>query len=179
LILAAGAFALAASIPAKADHIFIHTPVSVGECLLAALGLVGGHATHMEFESRGGQPIYEFVVFSDNVNYYVACNATNGAIQDVDILVEPGDERFAARSRYDEAAARAAVLAQYPGEIEEVKWFLMHSGHVWYEVDVEIVGTDGEFNVWIDAETGGIVRVDVEYWEIGAHEGLSTDPAGS
>jgi uncharacterized membrane protein YkoI len=174
LVFAIGCLSVgAASTPAAADHVIVHTPVSVGECLHATLLVLGGAATHLEFESRNGRPIYEFVVVSGGVTYYVGCDATTGVLQDIDIIVQPGDERFLALAQFDEAHARATALAQYPGEIEEVKWVLTSRGNAWYEVDIELEGTEGELNVWVDAETGRIVRVDVEYWEIGAREGVN------
>lgn len=48
-----------------------------------------------------------------------------------------------------------------------MKHLLLSNGPAAYEVDVEIEGADGEFNVYVDAATGRISGVNVEYWEIG------------
>ncbi len=124
----------------------------------------------MEFESRGARPIYEFIIQTENdTTYYVGCDAMSGVLQDVDILVDADDSRFSGKAKVSADQAGQAALALYPGEIEEVKSFLTNTGHAAYEIDVEVGGeAGGEFNVWVDAASGEVYRVDVEYWEIGA-----------
>jgi hypothetical protein len=51
--------------------------------------------------------------------------------------------------------------------VEEVKRLLLSTGGAAYEVDVEIPGADGEFNVYVDAASGDLMLVNFEYWEIG------------
>ncbi len=137
-------------------------------CLDVTLSTLGGEARHVEFESRAGIPTYEFILEApDGVTYYVGCNALTGLLGDVDVIVDADDERFTSQAQVDERAARETALTRYPGEVEEVKRHLTADGGIGYEVDVETDG-GGEFNVWVDAHSGEIYRVDVEYWEIGA-----------
>lgn len=136
-------------------------------CLQATLRLFGGEAWHVEFESRGGRPTYEFVVAKGNERLYVGCDAGTGRVGEVDAIVEADDPRWRAVAKIEEEKAVAIATERYRGEVEEVKRLLLGSGGAAYEVDVEVEGGEGEFNVYVDAETGRILNVHIEYWEIG------------
>lgn len=141
--------------------------VSVEDCLDTVLDQLGGEAWHLEYESRGGVPIYEFVLHTDQENYYVACDARTGTLAEVDVIVEEDDARWQAAAKIDEDTATQTALDRYKGEVEEIKRLLLSSGGVAYEVDIEIPNANGEFNVYVDAVTGAISQVNHEYWEIG------------
>lgn len=138
----------------------------------------GGTSTHMEFESRDGVPMYEFVVEADSGDkLYVGCVAASGILATVDVIVEEGDPRFPNGITEDDAAA--AALQRYSGAVEEVKRLLLEDGSAVYEVDVE-AEPNAEYNVYVDAETGTVKSVNMEYLEIGANTGdTPADPAGT
>lgn len=70
-------------------------------------------------------------------------------------------------AKVDEAAAPKAATEHHKGEVEAIKRRLLSNGLAAYEVDVEVEDANGEFNVYVDAATGTIVQVNIEYWEIG------------
>lgn len=162
---------VAVSAPAQAGRIkdsMQGVTVDLASCLDVVTGTLGGSATHVEFESRGGEPVYEFIIKTPSVTYYAGCSGLTGKIADVDVIVSPADERFKARAKIDAKQAGEIATKLHPGEIEEVKAIFTSNGNVWFEVEVELQAGEGELNVWVDAETSRVVRVDVEYWEIGA-----------
>jgi uncharacterized membrane protein YkoI len=131
---------------------------------------MGGETTHLEFESRDGQPTYEFIVQSEvGPTCYVGCDATTGLLGQIDVIVSADDERFASSAQLNAQQAADAATHLYPGEVEEVKALLLATGQAVYKVDVEFE-PEGEFNVYVDAESGNVVTVNVEYWEIGQSE---------
>lgn len=142
-------------------------PVTVEDCLASVQGALGGNALHLEYESRGGTPTYEFIIGTDGMEYYVGCDATTGMIGEVDLIVKADDPRWTATAKIDETAAKKAATDRYKGEVEEAKRLLLSNGSAVYEVDVEVDDADGEFNVYVDAATGRITQVNIEYWEIG------------
>lgn len=162
------------------------TEVSLKTCIELVQRTMGGETTHVEFESRSGVPTYEFIVESEAGSaYYVGCDATTGLIGGVDVIVDADDERFALVAQLSAEEAADIATQRYPGEVEEVKSLLLSTGRVAYEVDVEIE-PDGEFNVYVDAETGEIFTVNIEYFEIGQSrtgadqlEGTGTESEGS
>jgi uncharacterized membrane protein YkoI len=165
-IVAAGAAALAlAAGPAFAQD--VSPAVTVEDCLASVEAALGGDALHLEYESRGGTPTYEFIIGAGGIEYYVGCDATTGLIGEVDLIVKADDPRWTALAKVDEAAAKKAATERYKGEVEEVKRLLLSNGGAVFEVDVEVDDGDGEFNVYVDAATGSITLVNIEYWEIG------------
>ncbi len=120
----------------------------------------------MEFESRNGEPTYEFVVNAKGADYYVGCSGTTGLVTNVDLLVKADDPRWVAAAKITEAEAKATAMSRYPGELEEIKRLLLQSGHAVYEADIEIPGGTGEYNVYVNAADGSIHQVNFEYWEI-------------
>jgi uncharacterized membrane protein YkoI len=130
-------------------------------------GALGGEALHLEFESRGGDPTFEFIIQHGEVTYYAGCSGVSGLISGIDVIVAAEDGRFAGRAKISPDQAAQTATALYPGEVEEVKAILTEGGQALYEVDVEVEDATGEFNVWVDAVSGELVRVDIEYWEIG------------
>jgi uncharacterized membrane protein YkoI len=134
---AAAALALAAG-PAFAQE--VSPAVTVEDCLASVEAALGGDALHLEYESRGGTPTYEFIIGAGGIEYYVGCDATTGLIGEVDLIVKADDPRWTALAKVDEAAAKKAATERYKG---------------------------GEFNVYVDAATGSITLVNIEYWEIG------------
>jgi hypothetical protein len=111
------------------------------------------------------------VAGEDGTTYYIACSAATGVIQNVDTIVDAADTRFSSVATIAPQEAGQRATALYKGEIEEVKAVLTTHGEALYEVDVESSNGKGtatsEFNVWVDAATGRIHHVDIEYWEIG------------
>jgi uncharacterized membrane protein YkoI len=156
-----------AAAPASAFHEVAPAALRIEECLKTTHAALGGDVLHAEYESRDGRPTYEFIIKGKNETYYVGCDATSGLLREVDILVSMQDPRWTSIAKIDEAAARVAATERYKGKIEEVKRLLLADGSAVYEVDVEVEGAAGEFNVYVDAVTGKIVRVNIEYWEIG------------
>jgi hypothetical protein len=140
---------------------------TVAECYDSTIEALGGEALHLEFESRGGEPIFEFIIRQGDVTYYAACSGVSGVMFGIDIIVAADDSRFAERATISPDQAAQTATAFYPGDVEEVKAILTEDGQALYEVDVEVEDATGEFNVWVDAASGDLVRVDIEYWEIG------------
>lgn len=144
-----------------------NVPVSMPQAMDVVMATIGSKITHLEFESRDGVPTYEFIVETSGDTYYVGVSGTTGLVMETDVIVAGDDPRWTALAKIDEAKARAVAGAAYKGEIEEVKRLLLSDGGVAYEVDVEIQGAGGEFNVYVDAATGAVKRVNIEYWELG------------
>lgn len=159
------------------------TEVSLETCVNLVQETMGGETTHLEFESRDGVPTYEFIVESESgPTYYVGCDATSGLIAGVDVIVNADDERFVAVAQIAAEQAADTATQRYPGEVEEVKSLLLSTGQAVYEVDVEFE-PEGEFNVYVDAASGEIFAVNIEYYEIGqsatAADQLDGSGAGS
>lgn len=143
------------------------TEASLETCVNLVQRTMGGETTHLEFESRNGVPTYELIVETESgPTYYVGCDATTGLLAGVDVIVNADDERFAAVAQVSAQEAADTALARYPGEVEEVKSLLLSTGQAVYEVDVEFE-PEGEFNVYVDAATGEVFTVNIEYYEIG------------
>lgn len=141
--------------------------ITVAERYDATIEALGGEAVHLEFESRGGDPTFEFIVRQGGVTYYAACSGVSGLISGIDVIVAADDSRFAGRAKISPDQAAQIATALYLGEVEEVKAILTEGGQAMFEVDVEIEDAAGEFSVWVDAASGELWRVDIEYWEIG------------
>ncbi|WP_075214080.1 PepSY domain-containing protein [Mongoliimonas terrestris] len=144
-----------------------HVPVSLPQAMDVVMSTIGSKITHLEFESRNGVPTYEFVVETKAGNYYVGVSGLTGLVSEVDVIVDDDDPRWTALAKVAEADATKTATASYAGEVEEVKRLLLADGTAAYEVDVEIAGAGGEYNVYVDAATGLLKLVNVEYWELG------------
>jgi len=141
--------------------------VGLETCVNLVQRTMGGETTHLEFESRDGVPTYEFIVESESgPTYYVGCDATTGLIAGVDVIVSTDDARFASAAQIGAQQAAEAATRHYPGVVKEVKSLLLSTGQAVYEVDVEFE-PEGEFNVYVDAASGEILTVNIEYYEIG------------
>ncbi|MEZ4417065.1 MAG: PepSY domain-containing protein [Gemmatimonadota bacterium] len=85
---------------------------------------------------------------------------------------EPG---LAAQARIDDATARRTALARVPGgEIESAE-LEREEGRLVYSFDIEVDGEEGVQEVWVDATTGAIVRVEHESAE---HEAAEHEEEG-
>ncbi|WP_181703673.1 PepSY domain-containing protein [Chthonobacter albigriseus] len=142
-------------------------PVSLPAALDVVTATIGSKITHLEFESRDGVPTYEFIVETAADVYYVGVSGTTGLVTEVDVIADDDDARFKALAKISEDDAKAAAMANYKGEVEEVKRLLLSDGTAAFEVDVEITGAGGEYNVYVDAASGKVKLVNVEYWELG------------
>lgn len=154
--------------------------VSVPECLEVAMRTVPGEPTNVEFVSRNGEPYYEFILDDDIDVYYIACNAQTGLIQGVDKIAGEEDSEFSSMARIEDEQAGRIATNRYPGEIEEIKGILRANGDAMWEIDIEReegagIAFPSELNVWINAQTGTIEEVVIEYWEIGATGGEEDD----
>lgn len=136
-----------------------------GHCARVTQQLLGGSLAHMEFESRDGTPIFEFVVKAGEQTYYVACDALTGTLNAVDVIAAANDPRWQ-EAKLDEKRAQEIALQRYPGQVEEVKRLLLSHGGMAYEIDIVPPGGQGEFNVYVDAVSGRISTVNIEYWEV-------------
>lgn len=155
--------ATAVALPAAAGP---SAPVPLEACLSLVSEQVGSAISHVEFESRRGEPTYELAVNAKGADYYVGCSGVTGLISEVDVLVKAEDPRWTAAAKIAEEEAKARALARYPGDVEEVKRLLLQSGPAVYEVEIEIPGGKAEFNVYVNAADGSIDQVNLEYWEI-------------
>ncbi|WP_295430797.1 PepSY domain-containing protein [uncultured Thiodictyon sp.] len=142
------------------------TKVPLTTCMDLVAEQIGAAIGHVEFESRKGDPTYEFTVNAKGATYYVGCSGNTGLISAVDLIVNSDDPRWAAAAKITEEEAKGAATARYAGSVEEVKRLLLQSGQAVYEVDIEIPDGNGEFNVYVNAADGAIVQVNLEYWEI-------------
>ena len=174
----AAAAATVLALPASAGPIaesVAHAPVPLTDCLDLVSVQIGPAIGHLEFESRQGEPTYEFVVNAKGADYYVGCSGITGLVTHVDLLVKADDPRWTTVAKLTEEEAKAAATARHPGELEEVKRLLLQSGPAVYEADIEIPGGAGEYNVYVNATDGAIYQVNVEYWEIPEAMPGSTD----
>lgn len=144
-----------------------NVPVGLPQAMDVVMSTIGSKITHLEFESREGVPTYEFIVETVGATYYVGVNGTTGLVSEIDVIVDDDDERWKAAAKVTEADAKAKAMSMYAGEVEEVKRLLLSDGSAAYEVDVEIANAGGEYNVYIDAASGNVKLVNVEYWELG------------
>ena len=162
----ATALAAAAATAGPIADSVAQTKVPLTTCMDLVAEQIGAAIGRLEFESRQGDPTYEFEVNAKGATYYVGCSAGTGLISAVDLVVKADDPRWTAVAKITPEQATSAALARYPGEVEEIKRLLLQSGPAVYEVDIEIPGGDGEFNIYVNAADGAIVQVNVEYWEI-------------
>jgi len=143
------------------------TQVSFTTCMDLVAEQIGAAISSVEFESRQGDPTYEFIVNAQGATYYVGCSGHTGLVSQVDVVVQADDPRWVAVAKVTEEQATALATSHYPGEVEGIKRLLLASGGAAFEVDIEIPGGNGEFNVYVDAADGRIGPVNHEYWEIG------------
>lgn len=139
-------------------------------CLHAALQIQAGEFVKLEYldPSAEGVPAYEIEVRNAaGREWEFMCNADTGAIFEIEQEADSADDPlFKKHAKVDLKAAKDAVLALYPGTIEEVEYEIEANGDASYEIDV--VDANGtEFKVEVDAASGDIIEVSVEQWEIG------------
>lgn len=163
VILAAAAPALAGPVSDSVANV----PVGLPQAMDVVMSTIGSKITHLEFESRDGVPTYEFIVEAKGGLYYVGVSGLTGLVSEVDLIAEADDPRWTAMAKITEDQAKDVAAGAYKGEVEEVKRLLLSDGSAAYEVDVEIAGATGEFNVYVDAASGTVKLVNVEYWELG------------
>lgn len=143
-------------------------------CLSAAKEVKAGDFVKVEYliMTSGGRPTYEIEVRdADGVEWELMCDARGAYIYEIEREVDsPDDPLFKARAKVSEADAKATALALYPGEVKEVEYEIEMDGSPTYEFD--IVDKHGvEWKVEVSAETGEIIEVAVEKWEIGMESG--------
>lgn len=167
LLSAAVCTAVAPALAGPVADSVANVPVSLPQAMDVVMSTIGSKITHLEFESRAGVPTYEFIVETKAGTYYVGVSGMTGLVSEVDLIVESDDPRWTAVAKVTEEQAKDVAAGAYKGEVEEVKRLLLSDGTAAYEVDVEITGGTGEFNVYVDAATGTVKLVNVEYWELG------------
>lgn len=161
---------IAAATPALAGPVadsVANVPVGLPQAMDVVMTSIGSKITHLEFESRDGIPTYEFIVDTKGGLYYVGVSGMTGLVSEVDLIVSADDPRWTAVAKVTEDQAKDVAAGAYKGEVEEVKRLLLSDGSAAYEVDVEVAGGTGEFNVYVDAVSGALKLVNIEYWELG------------
>lgn len=167
--LLAATLALASS-PALAHK---HGGDKLEKCLKAASAIKPGDFAKVEYLSFSdkGFPIYEIeVVDKDGNEWELMCRADKAMIVEVEREVDsPNDPLFKNRAKVSEADARKTATTMYPGKVKEAEYEVEFDGEPVYEFD--ILDSDGtEWKVEVSAESGKIIEVAVEAWEIGMED---------
>ena len=140
------------------------------QCLQAALDVFGGEALNVEYKMEDGRPVYDFDILApDGLRWEIEIGAENAMVREIEREVDKTDAIFAERAEIDEATARAAALAMFPGAVESVEYGIETDGTAVYEFDIVLAG-GGEMNVEVDAASGALVEANPELWEIGEGE---------
>ncbi len=143
------------------------------KCLKAVSEIKSGNFVKVEYLSLTdeGVPAYEIEVRDGEGNEWeFECSAKDARILEMEREVKGADhELFKQNAKISEADAKATATKLYPGKVEEVEYEIEANGDPSYEFD--IVDSDGtEWKIEVSAESGKIIEVQVEEWEIGAED---------
>lgn len=145
----------------------------LGKCMKAVSKIKNGDFTKVEYLSftDEGTPAYELEVRDrDGNEWEFECSARHARILEMEREVDSADDAlFKKHMKVSESDARATATGLYPGTVEEVEYEIESDGKPSYEFDiVDVEGT--EYKVEVSAESGDIVEVQVEAWEIGEED---------
>lgn len=143
------------------------------KCLKTVSKIKSGNFVKVEYLALTdeGTAAYEIEVRDNDGNgWEFECSAKDASILEMEREVDsPDDPLFKNRMNVTEADARETATALYPGTVEEVEYEIESNGEPVYEFD--IVDSDGtEWKIEVSAESGAIVEVQVETWEIGEED---------
>lgn len=153
--------------PAQAVDI-LHGKQHFEDCMANALGEHSGMVIKVEMKREAGGPVYEFDIRDNNAqDWDIECDADSGEIIEVEMEVTtPRHPAFQAVMTVSESQARKTALEAYDGIIIETEYEIESDGLAVYEFDVK--QADGkEMKVEINAATGELHEVNLEYWQIG------------
>lgn len=170
IITALGLFVAGFSTPALAGY---DGKGNLEKCLKAVSKVKPGSFVKVEYliMTDEGHPAYEVEVRDSNGNEWeFECRAKDAVIVEVEREVDSVDDPlFKKRMKVSEADARTTATALYPGEVEEVEYELQANGEPAYEFDIR--DEDGtEWKIEVSAESGEIIEVQIEGWEIGEED---------
>ncbi len=169
LLLALGTAALLSATFVQADGAAKAPKVKFGleACLPAVLAKHPGEALQAVLKAEGKEAVWEIEVEAAGGKFFdVECSGKTGKIIEVEERVASADAAgFKDKAKVSEAAARATVLAKYPGEVERVEFEIESDGKVSYEYDVKTKA--GDMRVEVDAVSGEIVEASKELLEVG------------
>lgn len=143
-------------------------------CLAAASAIQEGYYAKVEYLTltAKGVPTYEIEIHGqDGVEWELMCDVATGVIYEIEREVESvSDPLFAKRMKVGRDDAAKAALELYPGKIVHTEYEIEADGSATYEFDIaDLPGATRK--VEVDAETGRIIEVAVEKWDIGRETG--------
>lgn len=161
--------ALAAS-PVIAEGGHGHHGDSLHKCLKAASNLKDGYYQKLEYltMTKEGARTYEIEIKDkDGVEWELMCDIHHGDIYEIEREVESAsDPLFKRNMKVDEKTAANTALELYPGNLVHTEYEIEADGSASYEFDIyDKPGVT--YKVEVDAETGEIVEVNIEKWDIG------------
>lgn len=144
-------------------------------CLKSASAIKDGYYAKLEYLTLTdrGSTVYEIEIHDKNgVEWELMCDISTGSIYEIEREVtSASDPLFKKNMKVNEAAAKKAALALYPGRVVHTEYEIEANGASSYEFDIfERPGVT--YKIEVDAATGEVVEVSIEKWDIGreSHE---------
>lgn len=158
-----------AALPAFAnDHGRAHD--GLHKCLKAASNLKDGYYQKLEYltMTKNGVKTYEIEIKDKNgVEWELMCDIHHGNIYEVEREVEStSDPLFKRHMKVDEKTAAKTALELYPGKLVHTEYEIEADGSASYEFDI-YEKHEVTYKVEVDANTGEIIEVNIEKWDIG------------
>lgn len=149
-------------------NVSAHEPDPFERCMQTVLKQQPGQVVKVELKLEEAREVYEFDIRGlDGKDWDLECLKSTGEIVEIEQEVDhPNHPLFKKNVKVNEREARQTALDRYPGKIIEVEYEIEADGRSSYEFDIDTV--DGrEIKLEIDAETGDIVEINEERWQVG------------
>ena len=148
---------------------------NIHDCLKAASAIKDGYYAKVEYltlTERGVKTFEIEIHDNEGVEWELMCDISNGRIYELEREVASADDPlFKRHMKVNEEQAAKTATELYPGKLVHTEYEIESDGSASYEFDIyERPGTT--YKVEVSAETGKIVEVAIEKWDIGreAHE---------
>ena len=143
---------------------------TIHSCLEAASKIKDGYYAKVEYLTltERGVKTYEIEIHDDNgVEWELMCDISSGRIYEIEREVDSAeDPLFKRNMKVDEKQAAKTALELYPGKLVHTEYEIESDGSASYEFDIyERPGNT--YKIEVSAETGKIVEVSIERWDIG------------
>ena len=150
--------------------VFANHQGTIHSCLQAASAIKEGYYAKVEYLTLTEKDVktYEIEIHDKNgVEWELMCDIYNGRIYEIEREVESvEDPLFKRQMKVDEKQAAKTALELYPGNLVHTEYEIEADGSPSYEFDInERPGIT--YKIEVSAETGKIVEVAIEKWDIG------------
>ena len=155
------------SIPANAGH---GRHGDIHHCLKSASRIKEGYFVKVEYLTltNRGSDSYEIEIKDKNgVEWEMMCDSSTGDIYELEREVDSAsDPLFQKNMKVKVDTAMKTALELYPGRIVNTEYEIKANGNASYEFDI-VDALDVTYKIEINAETGNIIDVSIEKWDIG------------